>query len=287
MTRVVGVWTLLTAAVVIASGAVSTGSVSDESAPRAVSRGQILEAMGRSRGYNLTATSNGARLQAEVLLRLIHKAEKVDHEQRPLLVGHDEWYEAFLERTHLTPEKVPLYVRLPHEVGQDILVDYRRDRVIDEVIQGPRPTTVANVEISWPDLAGKPAQYSYDDLLSDPRLRVTQKRLIRYRLVDYGDRLWYADVSGLYGRPTSGPLGLLFRLVGEARVVESRSAFSRDGLQIVRGWGRKLLLSRIGIVTVWPDGHAKMGVPPGRPDLLALARLLSEPLEIRFQPFDP
>ncbi len=242
--------------------------------------------MRHSQGYALTATSNAPRLQAEVLLHLIRRARERDPEQRPLFVGHQEWYEAFLERTGLSSERAPLYARKAWEIGQDLVLDYRWERVIEEVVKGPRPRTVANVEIFWRDRPDSPKKFSYDDLQSDPTLRVTQKQLIRYRLVDYADRRWYADVSGLHGRPTSGALGLLFKVLGEARMVETRSALSADGLHIVRGRGRKLGLTRVGTVTVWPDGHARQGVPRNRPDLRALARLLKEPLEIRFRPFE-
>jgi hypothetical protein len=263
----------------------SAGAAAD--AERVVSRHEILEAMRLSRGYSLTATANGPRLQAEVVLHIIRESERTDPERRPLRFGHREWYEAFLERTGLAPEEAPIYVRRPFEVGQDLVVDYRRERVIDEVVKGPRPRIAANVRISWPEAPGTPDSYSYEDLLSDPHLKVTQKRLIRYRLVEYADRIWYAEVRGLHGRPTSGVLGLFFALLGEGRVVESRSAFSPDGLQVVRGRAHKLLFTRVGTVTVWPDGHAEPGIPEGRPDLRPLEQRLKEPLEIRFQPLDP
>jgi len=265
---------------------VSGSLAAAEEGPRAVSRQEILEAMGHSQGYALTATSNGPRLQAEVLLHLIRRAEATDPQRRPLFLGHREWYAAFLERTGLPSNGAPLYVRKAWEIGQDLVLDYRRERVIDERVKGPRPRTVANVEIFWADVPGKPKQFSYDDLRSDPTLRVTQRRRIRYRLVDYGDRLWYAEVSGLHGRPTSGALGLLFKILGEARVVETRSALSADGLNVVHGRGRKLGLTRVGTATVWPDGHARKGVPRNRPDLRALVQRLKEPLEIRFRPFE-
>ena len=70
-------------------------------------------------------------------------------------------------------------------------------------------------------------------------------------------------------------------------MVETRTALSRDGLMVVRGHGKKLLVNRKGTVTIWPDGRTRMGVPEGRPDLAALAARLEEPLEIRFRPFDP
>jgi hypothetical protein len=245
---------------------------------------RLLEAMKEVRAYELTATANGPRLQADVVLALVHEAQARDPERRPLFIGHREWYEAFLARTGLPPSKAPLYVRRPYEVGQDLVVDYRRETVVEAVLQGPQPRAVANVRIFWERAPGKADEYSYDDDLSSPHLRVTQRRLITYRLVDYPDRLWYAEIGGLHGRPTSGALGMLFELIGEARVLESRSAFLPDGAQVVRGRATKWGFDRTETVTVWPDGHADPGVPASRIDLVALETRLLEPLAIRFRP---
>jgi len=245
---------------------------------------RLIEAMREVRGYELTATANGPRLQADVVLALVHEAAGRDPERRPLFVGHREWYEAFLSRPGLAPSGAPLYVRRPYEVGQDLVVDYREEAVVEAVVQGPSPRVAANVWIFWAKGAGRPDEYSYDDTRSRPNLRVTQKRLITYRLVEYEDRLWYAEVSGLHGRPTSGPLGVLFRLIGEARVEESRSAFLPDGTQVVRGRASKWGIDRTETAIVWADGHADRGIPAGRPDLLALEKRLLEPLAIRFRP---
>ncbi len=235
-------------------------------------------------GYSLTATSNNVRLQAEVLLHLIHEAERTDPERRPLLIGHGDWYEAFLQRTGLAPERAPLAARTSAELQQDMLVDYRRERVVGAVLQGPQPLTVANVWIFWPKQPGKPERHSYDDTRSRPTLRVTQERVISYRLVDYGDRLWYAEVRGLHGRPTSGPLGAIFALIGEASVVESRSATAADGTLVSRSRARKWGFDKTETMTIFRSGRAHDGLAPGRPDLIALAARLAEPLEIRFLP---
>jgi hypothetical protein len=253
--------------------------------PVAVAADRLLTAMRATQGYDLTATANGPRLQADVVLELIREAEERDPDRRPLRIGHREWYEAFLLRTGLAPSAAPIYVRLPYEAGQDLVVDYRREAVIESVVLGPAPRSAANVRIEWPAGPGRRDEYSYDDERARPTLRVTQKRVIRYRLVDYGDRLWYAEVSGLHGRPTSGALGLLFDVIGEAAVRESRSAFLPDGIQIVRGRGAKWGIERIVTMTVWPDGHAEKGVPPDRPDLRDAERRVAEPLAIRFRPF--
>ena len=250
---------------------------------RVVTTERLLEAMKQVVAYELTATANGPRLQADVVLALVHEAQAHDPERRPLLVGHREWYDAFLARTGLPPSKAPLYVRRPYEVGQDLVVDYRREAVVEAVLHGPQPRAVANVRIFWERAPGKPDLYSYDDTLSKPNLRVTQHRLITYRLVDYEDRLWYAEIAGLHGRPTSGALGVLFDLIGEARVHESRSAFLPDGVQVVRGRASKWGFERTETMTVWPDGHADPGVPANRRDLVALEARLLEPLAIRFK----
>jgi hypothetical protein len=251
---------------------------------REVPQERLVQAMGEVRSYDPTATSNGPRLQADVVLALAREAQAQDPERRPLFIGHREWFLAFLARTGLTPETAPLYVRRPYEVGQDLVVDFREERVVEAVVKGGTPQIAANVWISWARVPGKPGEYSYDDTLSSPTLRVTQKRLITYRLLDYGDRRWYAHIEGLHGRPTSGALGVLFDLIGEAQVVESRSAVAEDGAQVVRGRARKWGIDRTETVTVWPNGHADRGVPPGRADLAALEARLREPLAVRFRP---
>jgi hypothetical protein len=250
-----------------------------------VPEARIVAAMRGEHGYDLTATTNGPRLQADVLRQIVGQRQTEDPQRRPLFLGHREWYEAFLERTGLAPSAAPLYVRLSYEAGQDMLVDYRREAVVEAVLEGPEPRMAANVRLYWSD---GPERFSYDDLLSRPHLRVTQRRLVTYRLVDYVDRLWYAEVQGLHGRPTSGPLGLLFDVIGEGRVDESRSALLPDGsAQVVRGRASKWGITRTETLTIWPDGHADGGVPPDRPDLAALAARLEEPLDIRFRPLPP
>jgi hypothetical protein len=74
---------------------------------RVVPTERLLEAMKEMRAYELTATANGPRLQADVVLALVHEAQAKDPERRPLFIGHREWYEAFLP-ARLPPSKAPL-----------------------------------------------------------------------------------------------------------------------------------------------------------------------------------
>ena len=229
---------------------------------RVVERDEILQAMKQSRGYNLTATTNGPRFQSEVLLRLASDAEARDPRRQPLFIGHREWFEAYLERTGLTRDRAPLFVRLPDEYGQDTIVDYRPDRVVTGTPAVNAPLRALNVCIWWPEREGGPRSYSYEDTLSTPQLKVTNERVITYRLLDYGDMVVFNEITGLRGRPTTGILGMLFQLIGEGSVVESRIAVAADGLQITRARARKMF-EVATTVTVHPDGRTEKDVPAG------------------------
>lgn len=252
---------------------------------RVVSQQEIAEAMAESRGFDLLATTNGPRLQSEVLLRLVRRAEGADPLRTPLFIGHREWFQAYLGRTGLTADKAPLFVRLPDQNGQDMIVDYRREKVL-EGAPSPAPRQALNVCIWWPRTAGAPGSYSYEDTQSTPRLKVTNDRVITYRLLDYGDLTVFHDVDGLRGRPTTGVLGVLFQVIGEGHVVESRMALAADGLQVSRARARKLMIEVATTVTVHPDGRTEKDVPPGRTDLAAIEARLKRPLDVEHPPLE-
>ncbi len=95
----------------------------------------------------------------------------------------------------------------------------------------------------------------------------------------------YDDVSGLRGRPTSGVLGLLFKIIGEGRVVEARLARTHTGLLLIHGRVEKGFLSKRMTVTIYPNGTSVKGLPQGRSDLRAIAERLRQPIEIKYKPF--
>jgi hypothetical protein len=108
--------------------------------------------------------------------------------------------------------------------------------------------------------------------------------VITYRLLDFGDMIVYDEIQGLTGRPTSGILGLLFRVIGEGEVSYSRITISDDGLQITRARAQKGPIVITETVTVQPDGKTEKGLPSGRRDLQALEKKLKRPLRIRYVP---
>jgi hypothetical protein len=271
--------------ILVLASATAFGGATPPGAHR-VSREQIAEAMRASQGFDLLATANGARLNAEVLLRLVRAAEAARLEDGLLFVDREDWFQAFLERTGIAEDRAPLYVRLARQHGQDTFVDFRPGHVIRRVVQGPAPRLAVNVRIAWEARPGAPASYSYDDLRSTPTLRVTSERVISYRLLDFGDMIVFDEVSGLKGRPTSGPLGVLFDLIGEASLVESRMAVAPDGIQISRGRGKKGFLQATSTVTVYPDGRAEKGLPPNRPDLADVETRLKQPIGLVYEPME-
>lgn len=246
---------------------------------------ELLEAMGRHYGdYELTSTTNGAWM-AEVLFDLARQARERDPGGMPLFIGHEDWYLSFLAATGRTEDTVPEYALLNHRYEQNLELDYREDRAIREVEEGPVPELAVNVRMSWEDGPGRPDRYSYIDSLSTPTVKVTNRQVITYRLLDYGDWVVYDEIEGITARPQSGVLALLFRLIGEGRIAHSRIAVARDGIQVSRTRAEKAFMKVTTTVTIHPDGRIEKGVPEGRPDLLELEEMLKQPLDLDYVRF--
>ena len=257
------------------------------SAARDVGVDELLAALQRSQGYDLTATANAARMHAEVYLRLARAARERDPAGPPLRIGADQWHEAYLRRTGLAPERAPPFVRLAFERGQRTELDYGTDQVVRKGGVVGCPTLALNVRSSWPEGSGRPASYSYLDERASPQLRVTVRRVLTYRLIECGDVLYFGEVEGMRGRPVSGLLGALFRLIGEVSVVESWIAIAADGTLVTRGRGKKGLIDATATATVRPDGTADKGLPPDRPDLVLLESRLKSVPRFEFFPLGP
>jgi hypothetical protein len=253
------------------------------SAPVAVDYADVLAAMRASTGYDRLATANGGRLQAEVLLRLARHARERTPDGPPFLVRHQDWFRALLEVTGVPAERAPVYAELAYRHHQDVAVEYGAGRVVRETGKGPAPLVALNVTISWPEEPGAAREYSYEDLRSSPHLQVTDHRVIRYRLLDFGDEMAFTEMEGLSGRPTTGALGVLFQILGEGRIVEYRMAVAPDGVQVARGRVHKGFFDVATTVTVRPDGQSERGVSAD-PALRALEEKLERPLTLRYAP---
>lgn len=256
---------------------------------RQVKKEEIVAAMRHQKDlkYKLDVIANAVRLQAGVFLELAEKAEAADPERRPLRVGHEEYFAAFLEVTGLTRDSAPTFARAPHQFREDHLIDYRRENVLGRIEEGAVPLRALNVKAGWPSAPGAPASYSYIDKSADPHLEVTHQQATAHRVLDFGNIIVYDDIRGVTGRATSGLLGAIFSLLGKARAVQTRFAVSAtDGIQLSRTTATKLFtLSHT--VTIYADGEVLSGLPPDRPELERLERLLKRlDLKAVYVPFD-
>lgn len=272
------------ARVVLATAVAGSVPLAAADSPERVPREALVAAMRAEQGYDRTVTPNLARFQAGVLLRLAQGARARAPEGPPLLIHHEDYFQAYLEALGLETSRAPLPVRLSHEHRHDALVEHRPGRVLRRVVKGPAPELALSVRwtTSWREA---PESYSYEDTRSRPQLKVTVAREVRYRLLQLQDQIVYDEIEGISGRPTTGVLALLFRLIGEARATSSRIAIAPDGWQVARGRGRKGLLSGSATVSVSPDGTADRDVPPNRPDLARLLARLEQPIEYEYVPW--
>ena len=247
-----------------------------------VDRDSIAAAMRLEQGYNRHVTTNQSRLQTRVLLRLARSARLAHPEGLVLFIDFEDWFQAYLSALELRADQAPLSVRLTHEHQYDILVDAQAGTVVQRVKQGPPPRLALTVV--WRSRTG-PDGYSYRDTLSRPVVEMTYQRTVSYRLLDFGDEVVQDQFGGISGRPATGALSLLFRLIGQGRPVWSRSAVATDGWQVIVGKGRKGLFVRTITVTLRPDGLAEPGVPAERSDLKALEHQLRQSIDLVYHPW--
>ena len=238
--------------------------------------------MSRVEGYDIAATTNAPRFGADVFLDLAAAARAAGQDGL-LYIRQTDWFPAFLEVSGLSADEAPPGARLAWLHRQDMLIDYHREQVLDTVKNAPTPEAALAVRIAWPDAAGGPRNYTYEDTLSVPTMRVTSQRVVRYRLLAYSDMIVYDEMEGLSGRPLTGLLGFLFSIIGDASVLQTRIAVSADGFQVLRARARKGFVSSTSVATFGPDGKGDKGVPSDRPDLKGLERTLERSLNVEYR----
>jgi hypothetical protein len=239
-----------------------------------------------AQGYRSEAIANSNRLLTNVFLALATQAAATDPEQRPLRIGHTEYFNALLEVVGITAESAPIHIRIPNEFAQDYLIDYRTDHVIAQMEKGPAPVLALNVKGGWPKTPHAPSSYSYEDKSSKPYVEVTHQQIVSYRILNFGDIIVCDEILGITGRVTSGALGAIFSVLGKAQVLHSRYLVAPDGMMLSRA-GAKKLFTVTRTVAIYPDGQLLPELPDGRPDLEKLDETLSNfNYEIKFVPMD-
>jgi hypothetical protein len=255
-------------------------------ATQRVSRQQLVEAMSLQKDFEITATTNGARFHAGVIFQLAQWARERSPDGPPLFIDYEDTFEAYLRVARRARDQAPAFVRKAYDHRQGQIIEYRDGAVIDNVESAPAIEQAVAVTASWPDTRDLPGRFSYLDVYSVPNLRVTNQRIVRYKLVKFRDARGFIltdQISGVSGKPTTGFLGALFQVLGDSQVLQSRSAISSDGLQIVQAHARWFLVNKKLIVTIQKDGRAEAGIDPTRRDLQEIERLITQDLRIRYR----
>jgi hypothetical protein len=249
-------------------------------------RQEVAAAMRLQTGYERTATTNGPRFKAGIMLQLAQWAQEREANGALLLIDHEDMFRAYLETAGVTEDRAPAFIRLPHQHRQDFLLDSRKDRVIKAVMKGPTPDLALNIKEFWPDTPDLPSKYSYADPLSKPSLSMTTQRVVTYRLLKMADMIVLDEIRGLSGRPTSGALGLALRLLGDADASRSRSIILPSGIVVAPAEVKKgFRVARN--MTMYPDGRTEEGLANTLPDVARLKARLEQPIEIQYQPLRP
>jgi hypothetical protein len=249
--------------------------------PYRVSRAEILQAMSAHGAYSLTSTTTSMRFGAEALLAIVRRRQRESPESTQLFISQADWFAAHQKTAEATYAEMSAAARAGFEHHQDALVDYG-PQVVERVMEGSAPIMALDVTIFWPDSEGAPAEFSYKDTLSVPKMDVYDSRVIRFNLLEYGSMLVFDRVTGISVRPV-GFLSAVFAVLGKPDLKQTRIAVSRDQWQVVRGRVKVFVgISKTGTATIEPGGRGHEGVPPGRPDLGALAEQMKRPLKLRY-----
>lgn len=221
-------------------------------------------------------TTNQSRFVADFLLGLARDPGLVGLSDT-FQVQPERFFNAWLDVNNTSMDEAPVSMRKVLEFNQRFAVDTNPPARIDP--ESAEPRQVLSVHVSWPAGPDSPDHYTYHDRLTDPEVRMRQERLITYQLIDFGDFVAYENIDGVRGKPTSGALGALFKLLGMTRIHSTRYAVAEDNTQLIRSRVSKLFRFTAH-ATVSPDGHGRRGIPDDRPDLETLANRLDRDFEI-------
>jgi hypothetical protein len=251
--------------------------------PYRVPRDEILRAMRGHGAYSITSTTTSIRFAAEALLAIVQRRKREAPGGTHLWIDHADWFAAHLATAGVPYAEMSEAARASFEHGRDALVDYGPG-VVQEVVEGPAPLAALDVTIFWPDTGDAPPEFSYRDTLSHPQVDVYHQRVVRFKLLQFENLLLLDGIRGISVRPI-GFLSAVFAVLGKPDLRQTRVAVSADQWQVMRGQVNVFAgISKTGSGTIDPEGRGHEQVPRDRADLLALARRIREPLELRYGP---
>ena len=279
------VWFLLSLLFVSPSAHAQAPACAVDTIPRAKLAAEMRAAALSNGEYDLLATPNWPRFQSALYLGLARRAMERKPLGGVLFIPQEYLFWEFVSLAGLEdPSKAPGHLLWALHLDQGTQLEYRPDGIVKSVRNGAHPTLAINIRTTWPDRPDGTDRFSVLDTLSVPKLKVTNRQEITYRLLVFDDMVMFDEIDGTSGRPLDGVLGALFRVIGEGSLVYYRSVPQDDGLQLLRVKAKKIF-SKTTTIRVYPDGRAENGVPPERPALAATEELLKQDREIEYHPF--
>ena len=249
--------------------------------PYRVSRKAILQAMSGHGAYSLTSTSTSILFAAEALIALVQRRKQEAPASTHILIDHADWFAAHRMTAGVSYAEMSEGARAGFERHRDALVDYG-PRVVEQVVEGPVPLLALDVTLFWPDTGDAPSELKYRDTLSDPQVDVYHQRVVRFKVLQYDNLLFFDQIRGISVRPL-GFLSAVFAVLGKPDLRQIRLAVSRDQWQVMRGTVSVIAgITKTGTGTVEPGGRGHEDVPHDRADLQALAEQMNRPLELRY-----
>jgi hypothetical protein len=231
--------------------------------------------------YSLTSTSTSILFAAEALLAIVQRRKQEAPASTLLQVDHADWFAAHRMTAGVSYAEMSEGARAGFERRRDALVDYG-PRVVEQVVEGPVPRLALDVTLFWPDTGDAPSELKYRDTLSDPQVDVYHQRVVRFKVLQYDNLLFFDQIRGISVRPL-GFLSAIFAVLGKPDLRQIRLAVSSDQWQVMSGTVNVFAgITKTGTGTVEPGGRGHEGVPQGRSDLRALAEQMKRPLELRY-----
>jgi hypothetical protein len=285
----------LVACIVIVLLAASREAAAAQSCPRdtvtAEELGDAMRAALRAPGgaYDILASTNAMRFQSAVFEVLLEHRLAANPHGGSVFIPHDLLWWEFLTVAGLGPadsSKAPIGRLRAFDYQQSIEVVYGPvDSIVRTAAAGqPLPLIAANVRYAWPDRPDRVRKFTFTDTLSDPRLRATNHQVITMRFLVFEDMMSFEEIKGISGRPLTGVLATVFKVIGEGSAIYARFGISADGQQVLRTKAVKVI-SKTVTATIAPDGRATRGVPDGRADLAEMESRLKQPMELEYHPY--
>jgi hypothetical protein len=242
---------------------------------------EMLQAMATHGAYNLTATTTSMRFGTEALLKLVHRRQQEAPGATRLFIDQSDRFAAHRQTAGVSYDQMSVAARSGFEHHQDVTVDYGPG-MVQQVLEGPAPVLALDVTMAWPDSGDAPTSFTYKDTLSVPRVEVHDRRVIRFKLVEYSDMLLYDEIDGISVKPL-GFMSAIFALVGKPDLKQTRVAVSADWL-VMRGRVKVFPgISKTATAVIEPGGLGHENIPADRSDLQALEQRLEQPLKLKYQ----